>query len=130
MAIINKDNTPSHTTRYSTSEYTSSQYQLTSFRMTAGDIPNQLVLRGTSDEDLPSTLLAQFQKRVEVKGEQHTPVEEINKRAVRFLPLLLETLALGTYNQLVLGTLEWRSENTLAELQIRQVDIIPVATQT
>ena len=97
--------------------------------MTAGDIPDQLVLRGTSDEDLPS-ILAQFQKRVEVKGEQHTPVEEINKQAVRFLPLLLETVALETYNQLVLGTLEWRPENTLAEFQIRQVDIIPVATQT
>ena len=40
--------------------------------MTAGDIPDQLVLRGKSDEDVPS-ILARFRKRVELKGELHAP---------------------------------------------------------
>ena len=80
--------------------------------MTAGDIPEQLVLRGTSDEDVPS-ILAQFLKRVELKVDVHVPFEVINGRAVRFLPLLSENVTLEIYCQLVMGTLEWWSENTL-----------------
>ena len=33
------------------------------FRMSANDVPEQLVLHGTSDEDVPA-ILAQFRKRV------------------------------------------------------------------
>ena len=61
--------------------------------MAASDVPEQLVLRGTSDEDvLP--ILAQFQNRVELKSDLDEPVEKINKRAVRFLSLLLKGLSL------------------------------------
>ena len=83
-----------------------------SFRMSANDVPEQLVLHGTSDEDVPA-ILAQFRKRVELKGDLHVPPSEIDNRAVRFLPLLLKIVALETYSQLTLGTLEWRSKNTL-----------------
>ena len=63
--------------------------QLTFFRITALDIPEQLVLRGTSDEDLLS-ILAQFRKRLELKKSDHdAPQDEIDKRTVRALPLLL-----------------------------------------
>ena len=57
--------------------------------MSANDIelPEQLVLRRTSDEDVPE-ILAQFLKLVEPKGDVLVSLEEINKRAVRFLPLL------------------------------------------
>ena len=57
--------------------------------MSVNDIPEQLVLRGTSDEDIPA-ILTQFQKRVELKRDLHVRLEEINKGAVRFLPLLLK----------------------------------------
>ena len=97
--------------------------------MSANDTPEQLVLRGTSDEDVPA-VLTQFRKRVELKGDLHIPSEEINKRVVRFLPLRLESVALETYSQLTLGTLEWRAKNTLAELRARQIDVTPVAPQT
>ena len=50
-------------TRNSILEYTSSQQQLTSFYMSAKDIPEQLVLRGTSNEDVPS-YFTQFGNRV------------------------------------------------------------------
>ena len=75
------------------------------------------------------SLLTQFRKRVELWGDLHVPFREINKRAGRF-PLLLKNEALETYSQLVLGTLEWRYENTLAELRIRRVDVTSVAPQT
>ena len=74
--------------------------------MSANDVPEQLVLRGTSDEDVP-IILTQFRKRVELKGDLHVPSQEINKRAVHFLPLLLKSVALETYSQLTLGALEW-----------------------
>ena len=63
------------------------QHHANSFRMSANDVPEQLVLRGTSDEDVPA-ILAQFRKRVELKGDLHVPPPEIDNRAVRFLPLL------------------------------------------
>ena len=52
----------------SISGYTPSQHQhqLSSFRMSANDIPEQLVLRGTSDEDVPA-ILTQFWKHVKLK---------------------------------------------------------------
>ena len=65
-----------------------------SFRMSANDVPEQLVLYGTS-EDVPA-MLAQFRKRVELKGDLHVPPSEIDSRAVRFLPLLLKSVALET----------------------------------
>ena len=39
-----------------------------SFRMSANDVPEQLILHGTSGEDVPA-MLAQFRKRVELKGD-------------------------------------------------------------
>ena len=113
------------------SEYTSSRHQLTFFRMSANDIHKQLVLREILDEDVPvPSILTQFRKRVELKGDQHVPSEEINKRAVHFLPLLLKNVALETYSQLMLGTLKYRSENTLAKLRVPQIDVTPVEPQT
>ena len=47
--------------------------------MTALDIPEQLVLRGTLDGDVPS-ILAQFPKCVELKGDLDVSFDEINKR--------------------------------------------------
>ena len=55
--------------------------------MSANDIPEQFALRETSDEDVPA-ILTQFRKRVELKDDLHVPPEEIDKLAVRFLPLL------------------------------------------
>ena len=80
------------------------QHQANSFRMSANDVPEQLVLRGTSDEDVPA-ILTQFRKRVELMGDLHVPPQEIDKRAVRFLPLLLKSVALETYSKLTLGVL-------------------------
>ena len=49
------------------------QHQANSFRMSANDVPEQLVLRGTSDEDVPA-ILTQLRKRVEqLKGDLHVP---------------------------------------------------------
>ena len=125
-AISNSSNTCPQLTRNSILEYTSSQHQLTSFRMSADDINEQLVLRGTLDADVP-IILTQFRKRVELTRNIHVLSEETNKRGVRFLPLLLKHVALETYSQLTLGTLEWRSENPLAELRVRQINVAPVA---
>ena len=75
------------------------QHQANSFRMSANDVPEQLVLRGTSDEDVPA-ILTQFRKRVELKGDLHVLPKEIAKRDVRLLPLLLKSVALETYSQL------------------------------
>ena len=100
-----------------------------SFRTSANDVPEQLVLHGTSDEDVPA-MLAQFRKRVELKGDLHAPPSEIDHRAVRFLPLLLKSVALETYSQLTLGTLEWRSENTLSNMKLHRVDATPVAPRS
>ena len=97
--------------------------------MSANDIPEQLVLRGTSDEDVPP-IPSQFRKRVELKGDLHTPSEEINERAVRFPSLLLKNVALETYTQLILGTLEPRSENNLAEHRVRQIGVAHFAPHT
>ena len=52
------------------------------------------------------------------------------ERAVRFLHLLYKSVALETYSQLTLGALEWRSENTLTDLKVHQMDVTPVAPQT
>ena len=100
-----------------------------SFGMSANDVPEQLVLYGTSEEDVPA-MLAQFRKRVELKGDLHVPPSEIDSRAVRFLPLLLKSVALETYSQLTLGTLEWRSENTLSNLRLHRMDVTPVAPRS
>ena len=100
-----------------------------SFRMSANDVPDQLVLYGTSEEDVPA-MLAQFRKRVELKGDLHVPPSEIDNRAVRFLPLLLKSVALETYSQLTLGTLEWRSENTLSNLKLHRMNVTPVAPRS
>ena len=97
--------------------------------MTALAIPEQLVLCGISYEDV-LLVLAQFRKRVKLKSDLDAPFDEINKQAIRFLPLLLEDLTLETYSQLVLGTLERRSENVLAELRTREADVILVAPRT
>ncbi|CAM9536871.1 unnamed protein product [Ascophyllum nodosum] len=105
------------------------QHHANSFRMSANDVPEQLVLRGTSDEDVPA-ILAQFRERVELKGDLHVPPPEIDNRAVRFLPLLLKSVALETYSQLTLGVLEWRSESTLPNLKVHQMDVTPVAPQS
>ena len=105
------------------------KHHANSFRMSANDVPKQLVLRGTSDEDVPATL-AQFRKRVELKGDLHVPPPEIDNRAVRFHPLLLKSVALETYSQLTLGTLEWRSENTLSNLKLHRMDVTPVAPRS
>ena len=105
------------------------QHHANFFRTTANDVPEQLVLRGTSDEDVPATL-AQFRERVELKGDLHVPLPEIDNRTVRFLPLLLISVALETYSQLTLGVLEWRSESTLTNLKVRQMDVTPVAPQS
>ena len=99
------------------------------FRMSANDVPEQLVLHGTSDEDVPA-MLAQFLKRVELKGDLHVPPPEIDNRAVRFLPLLLKSVALETYSQLTLGTLEWRSDNTLSSMKSHRMDVTPVAPRS
>ena len=72
-------------------------------------------------------MLAQFRKRVELKGDLQVPPSEIDNRAVRFLPLLLKSVALETYSQLTLGTLEWRSENTLSNLKLHRMNVTPVA---
>ena len=100
-----------------------------SFRMSANDVPEQLVLYGTSEEDVPA-MLAQFRKRVELKGDLHVPPPEIDSRAVRFLPLLLKSVALETHSQLTLGSLEWRSENTLSNLRLHRMDVTPVAPRS
>ena len=100
-----------------------------SFRMSANDVPEQLVLYGTSEEDVPA-MLAQFRKRVELKGDLHVPPPEIDSRAVRFLPLLLKSVALETHSQLTLGSLEWRSENTLSNLRLHRMGVTPVAPRS
>ena len=94
-----------------------SQHHANSFRMSANDVPEQLVLRGTFDKNVPA-ILAQFRKRIELKGDLHVPPPEIDNCAVRFLPLLLKSVALETYSQLILGTLEWRSKNTHVQSEI------------
>ena len=105
------------------------QHHANSFQMSANDVPEQLVLRGTSDEDVPA-ILAQFRKRVELKGDLHVLPPEIDNRAVRFLPLLLKSIALETYSQLTLGVLEWRSESTLSNLKLHQMDVTPVVPRS
>ena len=100
-----------------------------SFKMPANDVPEQLVLHGTSDEDVPA-MLAQFRKRVELKGDLHVPPSKIDNRAVRFLPLLLKSVALETYSQLTLGTLGWRSENTLFNMKLHRMDVTQVAPRS
>ena len=87
------------------------QHQANSFRMSANDVPEQRGLRGTSNEDVPA-VLTQVRKRVELKDDLHVPPQEIDKRAVCFLPLLSKSVALETYSQLTLGVLESRSDNT------------------
>ena len=100
-----------------------------SFRMSANDVPEQLVLHGTSDEDVQA-MLAQFRKRVELKDDLHVPPSEIDNRAVRFLPLLLKSVGLETCSQLTLGTLEWRSENTLSNMKLLRMNVTPVAPRS
>ena len=105
------------------------QHHANSFQISANDVPEQPVLRGTSDEDVPA-ILAQFWKGVELKADLHVPPPEIDNRAVRFLPLLLKSVALETCSQLILGVLEWRSENTLSNLKLHQMDVTPVAPRS
>ena len=100
-----------------------------SFRMSANDVPEQLVLRGTSGEDIPA-MLAQFRKRVVLKGDLYVPPSELDNRAVCFLPLLLKSVALEAYSQLTLETLEWRSENTLSNIKLHRMDVTPVASRS
>ena len=59
------------------SDPTQMGHHVDSFRMSANDVPEQLVLHGTSDEDVPA-MLAQFRKRVELKGDLHVPPSEID----------------------------------------------------
>ena len=105
------------------------QHHANSFRMSGNGFSEQLVLHGTSDEDVPA-ILAQFRRRVELKGDLHVPPSEIDNRAARFFSLLLKSVALETYSQLTLGVLEWRSESTLTSLKVRQMDVTPVAPQS
>ena len=105
------------------------QHHANSFRVSANNVPEQLVLCGTSGEDVPA-ILAQFRKRIELKGDVHVPPPEIDNRAVLFLPFLLKSVALETYSQLTLGVLEWRSESTLSYLIVHQMDVTPVASRS
>ena len=66
---------------------------MTSFWVSANDIPESLILGGTSNDDVPA-VLTQFRKRVELKGDLYVP----NKRAAPFFPLLLKSVALETYS--------------------------------
>ena len=97
--------------------------------MSANVVPEQLALYGTSEEDVPA-MLAQFRKRVELKGDLHVPPSEIDNRAVRFLPLLLKSVALDTYSELTLGTLERRSGGTVSSMKLHWMIVTPVAPRS
>ena len=65
--------------------------------MTALDTPEQLVLRGTSDEDVPS-ISTQFGNRVDLKRDLDTRPDKIDKGAIHCCLSCLKKTAAETYN--------------------------------
>ena len=70
--------------------------------ITAPDIPEQVVLRGTLYEHVPSILLlAQFRKRTaKLKRDLNAPSDEIDRQAVRVLHMPLKYSAIEIYSQM------------------------------
>lgn len=75
-----------------------------SFRMTAHDFPEGLSLHGSSTEDV-ADITSKFRSRVAFKDADGSKFE-IDRRAVHYLPLLLNDAVNLTHNELTRGTLE------------------------
>lgn len=67
--------------------------------MTAHDLPEGLIIQGNSTEDV-ADIMSQFRIRVALEGDVDAPKSEVDRRVIRYLPLLLKDSANVTYNQL------------------------------
>lgn len=87
--------------------------------MTVNDMPHDLKLEGDGTGDVPD-LMARFHISFHLVAVEGTGEDQIDRRVVRFLPLLLCGTARTSYNHLIRGTLEWRSARRL--VQLRQIN--------
>lgn len=85
-----------------------------SFVIEQSDLPLSLRLMGAPSEDVPG-IMQQFRLLVHMHSAEVTLNDEVDRCAVAYLPLLVREAAADTMQQLLSGTLEWRSEKELAE---------------
>ena len=95
--------------------------------MTAHD-PKNVIHHGKSEED-ELVIMVHFRKRVKLKGDYDTASHEINKRAARFISLILKGATSETHNQLSLA-IEWRCEIRYSQLSAQGIDTSPAALNT
>ena len=98
------------------------------FRMTRQDMPEDLFLSGSSNEDVP-LILERFLTRVKLNGTENVPRDVLERRAIKYLPLLCRDSAASSLIQLQAGTLEWRTEQ-LAVLRDAGNDVSIVPPET
>lgn len=85
-----------------------------SFVIEQSDLPSSLRLTGAPSEDIPG-IMQQFRSWVHMYSAEATLNDEVDRCAVAYLPLLVREAAADSMQQLLTGTLEWRSEKELAE---------------
>ena len=64
-----------------------------------------------------------FRAHVRLNFTDGTPDDEIDRRAVRFLEFVVRKTAANSMRQLLSGTLQLRTKNQLAELDLARVGI-------
>ena len=91
------------------------------FSMKASDIPASLQLTGAPSEDVPE-IMQNVRSRVRLHSLDGSSEEVIDRRAIKYLPLLVHKTAAGSLQHLLSETLEWRTEGQLATLRSQNAD--------
>ena len=90
--------------------------------MKKSDLPPSLRLHGLPTEDVPETM-ALFHSRTRLHDPDGTPDSVIDHHAVRYLAHLVTGGAASTMHQVQCETLEWRTDEELAQLNTEDVEV-------
>lgn len=99
------------------------------FVMKQSDLPKDLILTGAQTEDVVETLTI-FRARVRLNSTDGSSDAIVEQRAIKYLPLLVRDAAADSLQQLLSGSLEWRSEAQLATLRANGSDMTVRAPQS
>ena len=86
------------------------------------DMPPSLKLHGLPTEDVPK-IMAFFHAHIRLHVPDGSSDSVIDRHAVRYLAYLVTDNAASTMNQIQCGTLQWRTDKELAQLNTEAVDV-------
>ena len=92
------------------------------FSIKKSDMPASLKLHGLPTEDVPE-IMALFHAHIRLHVPDGASDSVIDRHAVRYLAYLVADHAASTMNQIQCGTLEWRTDKELAQLNTEAVDV-------